>query len=342
MIKLLALTLLITIGAASIAAAQPESNPPGDFSAIGAGRTVTVVNNAGEKTKGRLLRFSPESLSIAVGDVETTFERQSVSTVEEHGDSLRNGMKIGAIAGGGFGALIGIGLASWASCGYSGCDVGEGVAVAMVPTAIFGLMGLGAGAGIDALNSGHRQLYARAPSNSNGGAADFSGLAAQREIVLVDDAGRTTRGRLILLTADAVTINVGGVNRTMKQQDVKTVFERGDSVKNGLAIGLVGGFATGMAAGASKTTCGRDPVGIGLITVATRYEPCTFQERTARGLGEGTLLGLLGAGLGATIDALIPGRHTLYERPSQARSTTMALVPSIGPSSNGLSVSVSW
>ena len=149
MIKLLPLALFINLGAMSIAAAQPAARTPDDFSVIGAGRTITVVTDSGQRTNGRLLRFTPESLAIAVGDGETTFERQSVSSVVEHGDSLRNGMKIGAIAGGGFGLFIGIGLASWTSCEYSGCEVAEGAAVAAIPTAIFGLMGLGAGAGVE-------------------------------------------------------------------------------------------------------------------------------------------------------------------------------------------------
>ena len=343
MVKLLTLALIINLGAMSNAAAQPAAMPLDDFSVIGAGRTITVVNDAGERANGRLLRFTPESLAIAVGGVETTFERQSVSSVVEHGDSLGNGMKIGAIAGGGFGLLIGISLAGWASCGYSGCDVAEGAAVAAIPTAIFGLMGLGAGAGIDALNSGSRTLYQRAAAATAGESPnDFSGLAAHREIVLIDDAGRTTRGRLLVLTPDALTLSIGNINQTVRRQDLKMVYERGDSVKNGVAIGLVAGFAAGVGTGVSKTTCGRDPLGIGFITEPSRYEPCTFNERVAQGLGEGALLGLLGAGLGATIDALIPGRRLLYERPSPARSRTIAIVPSLGPSRGGLSMALSW
>ena len=342
MFKLLTLALITNLGAMSVAAAQPAAKTPDDFSAIGAGQTITVFTDTGAQTTGRLLRFTPESLAIAVDDVETTFERRSVSSVVEHGDSLGNGMKVGAIAGGGFGLFIGIGLASWTSCGYGGCDVGEGSAVAMIPTAIFGLIGLGMGAGIDALNTGQRRLYDGTPATRmNGGAEDFSGLAAKREIVVVDNLGRETRGRLLALTPDTVALRVGNMDQTVRQQDVQMVFERGDSVKNGTAIGLLTGAAVGLTTGASKTTCGRDPLGIGLITAFSRYEPCTFNERVGQALGEGALLGLLGAGLGAAVDAIIPGRRLLYERP-QARSTHISVVPSLGPSRSGLSMAVSW
>ena len=49
MIKLLPLALFINLGVMSIAAAQPAARTPDDFSVIGAGRTITVVTDSGQR-----------------------------------------------------------------------------------------------------------------------------------------------------------------------------------------------------------------------------------------------------------------------------------------------------
>jgi hypothetical protein len=138
-----------------------------------------------------------------------------------------------------------------------------------------------------------------------------------------------------------LTVTIGDRTRTFTRAQVSTIFERGDSVKNGTMWGLLAGAATGFTAGASKSTCGRDPVGIGFISAYTSYSPCTAGERIGQGLREGALLGLLGTGIGAAIDALIPGRRLIYENAKPA-GAAFSMVPALAPSGVSLMTSVSW
>lgn len=283
-----------------------------------------------------MLRFTAESLAMQVAGREVVFERRGVRTVFERGDSLRNGMKIGAIAGGSFGAFIGIGIAAWAADGQ--------YAVAVIPAALFGVMGLGVGAAIDGAIVGSRQLYSREALAriERGGPEDFSGLASDRAITVVDQSGVRSIGRVRLVTPDMLTMTVDGRTRTLARTQVAAIFERGDRLRNGVAIGFLSGATAGLIAGASKTTCGRESVGIGFISAYVSWSPCTTGERIGQGLREGALLGMLGAGLGAAIDALIPGSRVLYETPQQTRGTAVSIAPSFGRSRIGLLTSVSW
>lgn len=171
---------------------------------------------------------------------------------------------------------------------------------------------------------------------------DFSGMTQGRELIVVEESGVETTGRLVRVTPDTLTMTIEGRIHTFTRQQVTTIFERGDSVKNGAVIGLVAGAAIGLTAGASKTTCGRDNVGIGLITAYLYYSPCTLNERVSQGLREGALLGVLGAGLGAAVDALIPGRRVLYEKPQRTAGAAISIAPSLSLSAVGLQASVSW
>jgi hypothetical protein len=335
MIRTLRLALLMNVCTMSVASAQPAPSSAEDFSGLGHGRTITVVSDDGRTTTARLLRFTPETLAVAIEGREVVFERNHVARIVEHGDSVRNGMKIGAIAAGSFGVLVGIGAAAWAS--------EDQVLVAAIPVAIFGLVGAGIGAGIDGLITGHRQLYERTPgARVEGGPEDFSGLSSGRAVTVVEDSGVSNTGRLRRVTPDTVTMTLAGGERTFTRQHVTAIFERGDPVKNGGAIGLLTGAAIGFTAGASKTTCGRNDVGFGLISAYLSHSPCTASERIGQGLREGALLGVFGAGLGVVVDALIPGQRILYESPKQKSGTAIAIAPSLGPSRIGFLTSVSW
>ena len=334
MIRSIGLAVLINFGVIAVASARQPVGDPQDFSAVGSGRTVAVITESGLRTEGRLLRFTPDALVLAVRTGEAVFERRDVSSVYERGDSLRNGMKKGAIAGGGFGAFIGVLIA-----GVAG---EEQVAAVVIPTALFGLMGMGLGAAVDGAIVGKRQLYEQTPgARIEGGADDFSGLAAGRAITVVEESGLRHTGFVRRATPDTLTVTVGDRTRTFTRAQVSTIFERGDSVKNGMMWGLLAGAATGFTAGVSKTTCGRDPVGIGYISAYLSYSPCTAGERIGQGLGEGALLGLLGTGIGAAIDALIPGRRLVYEKAEPA-GAAFSIVPSLAPSRISLMTSVSW
>jgi hypothetical protein len=175
------------------------------------------------------------------------------------------------------------------------------------------------------------------PSSSE----DFSAMTRGRELIVVEESGVENTGRLLRVTPDTLTMTIRGKTHTFPRQQVTAIFERGDSVKNGTVIGLVAGAAIGLTAGASKSTCGRNNVGFGLITAYLDYSPCTLNERVGQGLREGALLGLLGAGIGAAVDAVIPGRRVLYQKQPTA-AAAISIAPSLAPSAVGLLGSVSW
>lgn len=175
-----------------------------------------------------------------------------------------------------------------------------------------------------------------------GSSEDFSGITKGRELIVVEESGVENTGRLVRVTPDTLTMTIGGKIHTFTRRQVTAILERGDSVKNGAVIGLVAGAATGLIAGASKTTCGRNNVGFGLITAYLYYSPCTLNERVSQGLREAALLGALGAGIGAAVDALIPGRRVLYQRPQRTAGAAISIAPSLAGSAVGLQASVSW
>jgi hypothetical protein len=152
------LALVVVLMSAVPAAAQqggPALNPK-------ALSTVTVFDDRGVRTPGRLLRIDAESVLVLVDGQERRFELDHVAKVEKRGDSLKNGLIIGAIAGAVMGAVVG-GLqpCSKPDEPYAECGAGTYVAAAATLSATFA----GIGAGIDAMIPGHTTLYKR-PSTS--------------------------------------------------------------------------------------------------------------------------------------------------------------------------------
>jgi hypothetical protein len=145
---------------ASGASAQ-TAEPRHDFSSLAATQTsVDVIADSGRQTRGRLLRFDAESLTLESDRREITFDRQHVAQVYQRGDSLKNGMLIGLGIGAGMGVVTG----TTSDCGgffepARPCTAGENAQRALVLGGVFGAIGMGIGAGIDALFTGRRLLY---------------------------------------------------------------------------------------------------------------------------------------------------------------------------------------
>lgn len=167
---------------------------------------------------------------------------------------------------------------------------------------------------------------AQTPPASND---SFGGLGGGKTIIIVDDGGVETIGRVRLLTADALTISVAGRERTFARRQVSAIFEPGDSLKNGATIGLFSGALLGFAAG-TQSTCGDFWTGL---------HSCSFNEKMGNGAFAATLLGGIGAALGAGLDAIIPGRTALYRRPS---SRALIVAPVLAPAHGSVGVGVSW
>jgi hypothetical protein len=156
--------LLLTLLVADAARAQPVAE---DFAQLPLNHPVVyVVAEPGAQIKGRLLAFDPESLAISIDGRRIVFQRTAVRRIYRQGDSLRNGMAIGVIAG-----LIGSTVLA-ASASMSGCDTfNDGASIGCEALGTFIVwtvvapvcvgVGILAGAGIDALVRGRTLIYER-------------------------------------------------------------------------------------------------------------------------------------------------------------------------------------
>ena len=156
MIRSLRLALLFNLLVIPVASAQSTPRAD-DFSRLDPGRKFVVVSDSGTEMRGRLARSTPETLAMVVKGREVVFQREQVTRVFELGDSLRNGMIVGGLAGGSLGAFVVGGFAGWGGCSGA-CQAGAAIGGG----ALFGLMGVAAGAGIDAIITGRRLIYEKA------------------------------------------------------------------------------------------------------------------------------------------------------------------------------------
>jgi hypothetical protein len=113
--------------------------------------TVHVVDDKGDETTGKLLRFDVDSLVLLVEGTERRFEAGRVRRIDKQGDSLRNGALIGTIVGIGIGAL-----AAMSECpGSGGSCPGSRAAFFVLSVGTYAAIGTG----IDALIPGRTTLY---------------------------------------------------------------------------------------------------------------------------------------------------------------------------------------
>ena len=120
--------------------------------------TVYVLNDTGQETTGTLLRLDADSLVVLIDGREQRFEAARVKRLAKRGDSLKNGLYIGAIIGAALGGLL-------ADCSYQGrgCGTGRRAGYAAVSVGFWAAVG----GGIDALKQGRTTLY-EAPASGSG------------------------------------------------------------------------------------------------------------------------------------------------------------------------------
>lgn len=128
-------------------------------------------------------------------------------------------------------------------------------------------------------------------------AQDFSTVQVKGmpTVYVEDRSGREVEGKLVSLTESALTVNIDGLTRTFTPAEVTKVDRRGDSLKNGALIGAAVGVFTGLLG---------DCPGAGSRNGS---KGCT-------GARVGYVFGgaAIWAAIGASIDALIPGRTRLW------------------------------
>jgi hypothetical protein len=114
----------------------------------------------------------------------------------------------------------------------------------------------------------------------------------QPVFVRTTGAGAELKGQLLDLSDDTLALLVDGQRVGMPLQTIARIQTRGDSVRNGALIGalVLGGWCA--------IICGQGLDGGATLPVAVIFNAA------------------LGVAIGAGIDAFIPGRTTIYNRPS--------------------------
>lgn len=139
-------------------------------------------------------------------------------------------------------------------------------------------------------------------------------LGDRAEIGLRD--GSRISGRVIELTRDAIEIASSAGKRRLAAEDVGLVEVRGDSLRNGAAIGFLSGAA------------------LGVLFAGGFSDHLTAGEA----VGSACIVGGVGAGIGLGIDALVE-RTTVVYRADRPRAS---LAPIVTPRAVGLIGAIRW
>ena len=152
------LLLLTVLAAAPTAEAQTMA---GSFEQLQVlvkpGDTISVTDNTGREFKGQIASLSSSSLALLVEGGRRDLTEVEITTIrQDRQDSLGNGAKWGLGIGAGLGLAAGVAIAS-----------GDGNASALIPilALVYGGLGAGVGAGLDALILSNQIIYYK-PSNS--------------------------------------------------------------------------------------------------------------------------------------------------------------------------------
>ena len=120
---------------------------------VKAGDRIRVVDTSGQDIRGTIADLGLSSLTLVSDGTRRDFAERDINTISQRRpDSLANGALWGLAIGGGLGLLGGLAL--------SGAD-GSSAAIIPVITLAYGGIGAGVGAGVDALISAERVIYAR-------------------------------------------------------------------------------------------------------------------------------------------------------------------------------------
>ena len=118
------------------------------------GDTVRVTDTSGEEVRGAIVGLSSSSLALRVAGAQRTFLEGDIAAIHQRrNDSLANGARWGFAVGAALGVLGGITIASE----YEGSS---GTALIPMLALVYGGIGAGAGAGIDAMHSSQRVIFA--------------------------------------------------------------------------------------------------------------------------------------------------------------------------------------
>jgi hypothetical protein len=145
---LLAAILLLTVSGVALG----QSSSAAVHTRLTHGRTITITDARGQITTGRVAAVTPEAVTVGKADHRVDVPFTEIVAIDEI-DHVRNGALVGLIVGAGL--FVTDVVVSRADGIYLN---GAGYAVF---GAIYGGLGLAAGAGIDALIGGDRRIYMR-------------------------------------------------------------------------------------------------------------------------------------------------------------------------------------
>jgi hypothetical protein len=137
-------------------------------------------------------------------------------------------------------------------------------------------------------------------------ASSWPGLDPSRlsTVYVLDKSGTETAGKLLRLNPDSLVLLVDGAERQFESARVARIQKRGDSLRNGAIIGAVVGVAMGILTAGISDCPGDNPGG-----------GCPGSRAALFLVSTGVY-----SAIGVGIDALIPGRTTLYEAPKAPSS----------------------
>ena len=320
--KPLILALLVSVHAATGAYAQTTPESDHDLTALTGRPTIVVVDDWGKKTQGQLLRLTPDKLMMLVQGSEVSVDRTNVASVFTRGDSLVDGMIAGAVVGAGVG-LFNVWL--YAIEGSGSADP--------ITLPLLTISGLAIGTAVDKLFTGKHLVYER-----RDGPNDFRALQTGQAVSVVSDSGAETKGRLLHFTTEELTIDTSAGNQTIARRQIASIFAGGDSLKNGIIIGLATGFSAGFTMGLSNDDCYHaETVGAGFFI----SPDCDSGEKILHGLKAGAVSGIIGIGFGALIDRRKGARRLVYGTRDRD-PIAISIAPSISRAGLGLSTRVSW
>lgn len=155
------LSTVLLVGCAAIAEAQSGTGLGAAVPRVEAGDRLGIVDGAGATTWGRLVRITPADVEIVDASGRArAFAAADVRRIERRGDSVRNGLLIGAVIGGALGGAIA------GSADLMG-NVG-GLGTFMRGAAVLGGVGGGVGLALDAVHVGRSTIYDAALPSARG------------------------------------------------------------------------------------------------------------------------------------------------------------------------------
>jgi ABC-type Fe3+-hydroxamate transport system substrate-binding protein len=158
-LRCMAIVVLLTV-AAPMAEAQTLASSFEQLQVlVKSGDTVSVTDSAGREMSGRITSLSPSSLVLLVDGVQRDLSESEVGMVRQRRqDSLGNGAKWGLGIGAGLGLAAGLAIASE----YSEA---RGAYIPILAL-VYGGIGAGVGAGMDALILSNQVIYFKPPRSS--------------------------------------------------------------------------------------------------------------------------------------------------------------------------------